>query len=78
MATTQTSLTHFKLKPQNDAYTVLLSISLMAMIAACVLLFYDLKKYPKAFPDAQQIGVSPYSGGDPLRGGPTEPAAPRQ
>ena len=78
MATTGTSLTQFKLKPQNDAYTVLLSISLMAMIAACVLLFYDLKKYPKAFPDAQQIGAPPYPGNEPLKGGPTEPQAPRQ
>jgi hypothetical protein len=64
-----TSLTQFKLKPQNDAYTVLLSISLIAMIAACVLLFYDLKKYPSNFPSGN-IGQSPYPGGERAPGGP--------
>jgi hypothetical protein len=41
-----------KVKPINDAYTVLLSISLLAMIASCVLLYYDVKRYPKIVPDA--------------------------
>lgn len=72
MATPATSLTQFKLKPQNDAYTVLLSISLLSMIAACVLLFYDLKKYPSAFPPG--TGVSPYPGGTQAPGGPGAPA----
>ena len=67
MAAPGTSLTQFKLKPQNDAYTVLLSISLLSMIAACVLLFYDLKKYPSAFP-AQNIGASPLPGSGPGAG----------
>jgi hypothetical protein len=31
---------------------VLLSISLIAMIASCVLLYYDVKRYPKIVPDA--------------------------
>jgi hypothetical protein len=76
MAATASSLTQFKLKPQNDAYTVLLSISLVSMIAACVLLFYDLKKYPSLAPDQSKafgnIGAQPFPPGgekDP-RGGP--------
>lgn len=44
------SLAEFKPKPKNDAYTVLLGISLMAMIAACALLFYDLQRYPSVTP----------------------------
>lgn len=44
------SLAEFKPKPKNDAYTVLLGISLMAMIAACALLFYDLQRYPSVQP----------------------------
>jgi hypothetical protein len=40
-----------KIRPINDAYTVLLSISLIAMIASCVLLYYDVKRYPKIVPD---------------------------
>ncbi len=39
-------------KPRNDAYTVLLTISLLAMIAACVILFYELKRYPSLRPPA--------------------------
>jgi len=39
-----------KVRPINDAYTVLLSISLVAMIASCVLLYYDVKRYPKIVP----------------------------
>jgi hypothetical protein len=40
-------------KPRNDAYTILLVISLLAMIAACVILFFDLKKYPRLKPTDQ-------------------------
>jgi hypothetical protein len=39
-----------KVKPTNDAYTVLLSISLVAMIISCVLLYYDVKRYPTITP----------------------------
>lgn len=41
-----------KVKASNDAYTVLLSISLVAMIASCVLLYYDIKRYPQVVPPA--------------------------
>ncbi|MCS7166339.1 MAG: hypothetical protein RMI91_02345 [Gemmatales bacterium] len=33
-------------KPRNDAYTILMVISLLAMIAACVIMFFELRKYP--------------------------------
>ncbi|HMP02205.1 MAG TPA: hypothetical protein PKD86_14375 [Gemmatales bacterium] len=59
------SLAEFKPKPKNDAYTVLLGLSLMAMIAACTLLFYDLKRYPSVIPPAN-LG----SGGGGGAGGP--------
>jgi hypothetical protein len=41
-----------KPKPRNDAYTVLLFISMVAMIIACALLYYDLKRYPALKPPA--------------------------
>lgn len=39
-----------KAKPTNDSYTVLLTISLVAMIVSCVLLYYDVKRYPSITP----------------------------
>ncbi|MFO0814475.1 MAG: hypothetical protein U0796_14740 [Gemmatales bacterium] len=39
-------------KPTNDSYTVLLTISLVAMIVSCVLLYYDIKRYPSVSPPA--------------------------
>jgi hypothetical protein len=39
------SIAELKPKPRNDAYTVLLTISLVAMIGACLLLWYDLKSF---------------------------------
>jgi hypothetical protein len=58
------SLAEFKPKPKNDAYTVLLGISLMAMIAACALLFYDLQRYPSVQPPASAApSVAPAGGG---------------
>jgi hypothetical protein len=59
MARERPSLADLKPKPRNDAYTVLLTISLTAMIAACLLLWYDLKSYgdklqpPKGFGDVK-------------------------
>jgi len=44
-------------KPRNDAYTVLLVISLLAMIASCVILFFDLKKYPRLKPNEQDKAI---------------------
>lgn len=67
------SLADFKPKPRNDAYTVLLGISLMAMIAACALLFYDLQRYPTpnppgGFENVPKANVGGGSGGfDPNR-----------
>jgi hypothetical protein len=37
-------------KPQNDVYTGLLAIALVAMIASCVLLFLDYSQYPETTP----------------------------
>jgi hypothetical protein len=36
--------------PRNNAYTVLLAISLVAQIAACAILFNDLRRYPELKP----------------------------
>jgi hypothetical protein len=33
-------------KPRNDAYTILMVISLLAMIAACGIMYFELRKYP--------------------------------
>jgi len=51
-----------KVKPTNDSYTVLLSISLVAMIVSCVLLYYDIKRYPQVVPPAN-VGVPKPAGG---------------
>jgi hypothetical protein len=57
MARERASLADLKPKPRNDAYTILLTISLVAMIGACLLLWYDLKTFgtelhpPKSFSD---------------------------
>jgi hypothetical protein len=45
-------LTENRAPARDDAYTVMLSISLLAMIAACVILFYDLKRFPSTTPPA--------------------------
>ena len=37
-------------KPQNDAYTGILFISLLALIAACVLLYMDYDQYGSRTP----------------------------
>jgi hypothetical protein len=39
-------LDEFKPTPKNDTYTLMLSIALMAMLAACGLFYHDLKQYP--------------------------------
>lgn len=38
------------LKPQTDAYTVLLIISLVAMVVSCILLYVEYAAYPDARP----------------------------
>jgi len=47
------SLAEMQPQPKNDAYTVMLTISLVAMIAACILLFQELKRYPSLKPRPQ-------------------------
>ena len=56
-------------QPKNDAYTVMLSISLVAMIAACVLLWQEVKRYPTLKPTAKDmqpppVMVGPSGGGE--------------
>jgi hypothetical protein len=43
-------------KPTNDSFTILLSISLVAMIVSCVLLYYDIKRYPSVTPPPSLVG----------------------
>jgi hypothetical protein len=68
----------FTPKPRNDAYTVLLTISLLAMIAACVFLFYDLKRYPTRQPTAQDraLPVRVAAPAPPPGPGPAQPTDP--
>jgi hypothetical protein len=61
------SIAELKPKPRNDAYTVLLTISLVAMIMACLLLWYDLKSYPtpqppKGYGDVARPAEAPPAG----------------
>lgn len=37
-------------RPKNDAYTILLLISLLATIAGCIMLYLDFSKYPEGKP----------------------------
>lgn len=50
MASYGRNLTENRAPARDDAYTVMLSISLLAMIGACVILFYDLKRFPSLQP----------------------------
>jgi hypothetical protein len=71
MKMSRASLAEFKPQPKNDSYTVLLGISLMAMLAACGLLFYDLQRYPTTTPEQSakpMIQAGP-AGGAPAGGG---------
>ena len=52
-------------RPQNDAYVGLLALSLLAMIASCILLWIDYSQYGSAKPPAPSIPAPP---------GPREPA----
>jgi len=77
MATVQTS-------PKSDAYTVMLSISLGALVIGCVLLFMDWSEYsgtsgkkPPIPPQPSvQAGAEPGAAG--LQGGQTPAPAPGQ
>jgi hypothetical protein len=63
---------------RDDAYTVMLIISLLAMIGACVMLFYELKRYPSIRPDTKYTSPpsAPPGGFPPLEDRPTVPPAP--
>jgi hypothetical protein len=41
-----------KAKPRNDAYTILLSISLLALLGGCLLLYWDYASYSSKKPPA--------------------------
>ncbi len=73
------SLADMQPQAKNDAYTVMLSISLAAMVLACVLLWQDLKKYPSLKPGQQHITVTPKSlgGGAPKQGDETDLGTPK-
>jgi hypothetical protein len=66
MAAREKSLAEIQ-QPKNDAYTVMLSISLVAMIAACILLYQELRRYPTVKPTAKDMAPPPVvapAGGD--------------
>lgn len=54
--------------PRSDAYTGMLLISLLALIAGCILLFLDYNQYPSA-PPAKVTPTQPPARVEP----PTEP-----
>ncbi len=71
---------------RNDAYTGMLTISLLALLAGCVLLFLDFQRYDyKTKPPAVERSLEPFnpnapatpegtpSGGVPPKGGQTNP-----
>ena len=62
-------------RPRNDVYTVLLLISLVAMIIGCVLLYLDYSQYPDKKPEQYQ---PPALKSAPAPGGAGAPATPPQ
>src|SRR5262249_4705437 len=60
-------------KPPNDAYTVLLTLSLLAMSVSCLLLYLDSSSYPEGKPP-KPPEVSP-SEGKPKEATPPEGGA---
>jgi hypothetical protein len=54
-------------QPTNDAYVVLLIISLVAMILGCALLYFDYSSYPAGKP---QLNVARPAPAAPAGGGP--------
>jgi hypothetical protein len=63
-------------QPRNDAYTVMLSISLVAMIAACILLYQEVHRYPHLKPTAQDMQPPPVNVGGGAGGGDVQFQAP--
>jgi hypothetical protein len=46
-----------KVKPRTDAYTGMLVLSLLILIAGCVLLFLDYRQYPTTNPPKVKSGA---------------------
>ncbi|MER3416228.1 MAG: hypothetical protein C4297_08480 [Gemmataceae bacterium] len=79
----QSAIESLRPRPRNDAYTILLVVSLVAMLVACVLLWLDITSYPSVKPtdtapivvptEEKGAGGSPGSSATP--GAPAGPAA---
>jgi hypothetical protein len=67
------SLADLKPKPRNDAYTILLTISLLATIGASTFLYYDLKNFPTLKPTAADAAAAPKAPADPTAAGGQQP-----
>jgi hypothetical protein len=69
MATSKPPL-DYKPKARNDAYTGMLLLSLLVLIASCVLIYLDYSQYPTSKPPAppKVSAVGPAEGG-PAGGG---------
>jgi hypothetical protein len=62
-----------KAKPRNDAYTGLLIVSFLAMIASCVLLFIDWSNYGAMNPPDYRKALPPVVNPAPVRPPEKEP-----
>jgi hypothetical protein len=51
-------------KPGSDAYTGILALSLIGMIAGCVFLYLDYSQYGSAKPPTPNIKVGPAPAGE--------------
>jgi hypothetical protein len=58
-------------KPRNDAYTGMLLLSLLVLIAGCFLLYLDYSQYPSS--KAPKPGPVPVVSSGPEGGGPAQP-----
>lgn len=56
-------------KPQNDAYTVMLVITLLALLIGCTLLYLDNDEYGKNPPPKEAAPALPKLGDGPQKGG---------
>jgi len=63
-----------KPKPRNDVYTILLSISLLAMLVGCLLLYWDYNTYKDKKPPG--VPKPPAFSAAPAAPATTAPAAP--
>lgn len=56
-------------KPQNDAYTTMLFITLLAMAIGCTLLYLDFDEYGKQAPPKEAVPTLPKLGDATAKGG---------